>query len=239
MDAEPIPVVESTTAEFTRLLEYLKATRGFDFSAYKVSSLMRRIQKRMREVGVESYSAYTDFLEVHPHEFGPLFDTILINVTSFFRDPAAWDYLAQSVLPRLVEEKGEDGRIRIWSAGCASGEEAYSLAMLLCEAVGEEAFRQRVKIYATDADEGVLVFARQGAYEPRQVTDVPGELLEKYFEANGSRHVFRADLRRCLIFGRHDLIQDAAISRLDLLVCRNTLMYFNSETQEKILARFH
>ena len=239
MEAEPTPAAESSTAEFTRLLEYLKISRGFDFGAYKVSSLMRRIQKRMREVGVEGYSAYTDFLEVHPHEFGPLFDTVLINVTSFFRDAPAWDYLAQNILPRLVEEKGEAGKLRIWSAACASGEEAYSLAMLLCEAVGEEAFRQRVKIYATDADEGVLVAARQGAYEPRQVVDVPADFLDKYFEASGSRHIFRNDLRRCLIFGRHDLIQDAAISRLDLLVCRNALMYFNAETQEKILARFH
>lgn len=239
MEAEPTPAAESSTSEFTRLLEYLRISRGFDFGAYKVSSLMRRIQKRMREVGVEGYSAYTDFLEVHPHEFGPLFDTVLINVTSFFRDAPAWDYLAQHVLPRLVEEKGDAGKLRIWSAACASGEEAYSLAMLLCEAVGEEAFRQRVKIYATDADEGVLVAARQGAYEPRQVLDVPADFLDKYFEASGSRHVFRNDLRRCLIFGRHDLIQDAAISRLDLLVCRNALMYFNAETQEKILARFH
>ena len=239
MEAEPSAVAESSTSEFTRLLEYLKAARGFDFGAYKVSSLMRRIQKRMREVGVESYSAYTDFLEVHPHEFGPLFDTVLINVTSFFRDAPAWDYLAQHILPRLIGEKGEAGKLRIWSAACASGEEAYTLAMLLCEAMGEEAFRQRVKIYATDADEGVLVAARQGTYEPRQVADVPAGLLDKYFEASGSRHVFRNDLRRCLIFGRHDLIQDAAISRLDLLVCRNALMYFNAETQEKILARFH
>ena len=239
MEAEPSTAAESNTSEFTRLLDYLRVSRGFDFSAYKVSSLMRRIQKRMREVGVESYAAYSDFLEVHPHEFGPLFDTVLINVTGFFRDAPAWDYLAQHILPRLVEEKGEDGRIRVWSAGCASGEEAYTLAMLLCEAVGEEAFRQQVKIYATDADEGVLATARQGSYEPRLVTDVPAPLLDKYFEATGSRHVFRSELRRCLIFGRHDLIQDAAISRLDLLVCRNTLMYFNTETQEKILARFH
>jgi two-component system, chemotaxis family, CheB/CheR fusion protein len=238
MDAEPSPASESSTSEFTRLLDYLKTSRGFDFSAYKVSSLMRRIQKRMREVGVESFAAYTDFLEVHPHEFGPLFDTVLINVTSFFRDEPAWEYIREQILPRIAEEK-EDGPIRIWSAGCASGEEAYTLAMLVCETVGEEAFRQRVKIYATDLDDGVLLTARQGSYEARQVAAIPADLLERYFEANGSRYVFRSDLRRCLIFGRHDLIQDAAISRLELLVCRNTLMYFNAEAQEKILARFH
>ena len=230
---------DSTAAEFTRLLEYLKISRGFDFGAYKVSSLMRRIQKRMREIGVPGYAQYIEFLEVHPHEFGPLFDTVLINVTSFFRDAPSWEGLAEKILPRLLEGRDAERPLRMWSAGCASGEEAFTLAMVLCEAIGEDEFRRHVKIYATDADEDALATARQGSYETRQVAGVPPELLAKYFEQNGSRYVFRSDLRRCLIFGRHDLIQDAAISRLDLLTCRNTLMYFNSETQEKILARFH
>ena len=230
---------ESSATEFTKLLDYLKASRGFDFSAYKVSSLMRRIQKRMRDVGVTTYPDYMDYLEVHPNELGPLFDTILINVTSFFRDAPAWQHLADHILPRILEERGQDQPIRVWSAGCASGEEAFTIAMLLAEALGEEGFRQWVKIYATDADEGALATARQGNYDVRQVAGVPPELLEKYFEPVGSRYIFRGDLRRCLIFGRHDLIQDAAISRLDLLVCRNTLMYFNAEAQSRILARFH
>jgi len=231
---------DPTASEFTRLLAYLKASRGFDFSAYKVSSLMRRIQKRMREIGVESYAEYSDYLEVHPNEFEPLFDTVLINATSFFRDPASWRHLQEKILPRLLEER-EPGRrpLRVWSAGCASGEEALSLAMVLAEVMGEEDFGQRVKIYATDVDERALAAARQASYEARQVSGVPQALLDKYFERNAGRLVFRSDLRRSIIFGRHDLIQDAAISRLDLLVCRNTLMYFNAETQEKILARFH
>ncbi len=240
MEAEPIPAAESnSTLEFTRLLEYLKASRGFDFGAYKVSTLMRRVQKRMREVGVQSYSQYADYLEVQPNEFGPLFDTVLINVTAFFRDPEAWQFVREHILPRIVRDKAPDAPIRIWSAGCASGEEAYTLAMLLAEAVGEEDFRKRVKIYATDADEEALIVARQGTYSERDVAGIPPDLLEKYFKTSGSRRVFRNELRRCLIFGRHDLIQDAAISRLDLLVCRNTLMYFNVEAQDRILARFH
>ncbi|HEX7181206.1 MAG TPA: CheR family methyltransferase [Thermoanaerobaculia bacterium] len=230
---------DQTAAEFSRLLEYLKASRGFDFGAYKVSSLMRRIQKRMREVGVNSYAEYADYLEVHPHEFGPLFDTVLINVTGFFRDAPAWSFLAEHILPRILEDSDPDHAVRVWSAGCASGEEAFSLAMLLIEALGEDEFRRRVKIYATDADEGALATARLASYDSRQVAGVPQPHLDKYFERVGSRYVFRNDLRRCLIFGRHDLVQDAAISRLDLLVCRNTLMYFNAETQAKILARFH
>jgi two-component system, chemotaxis family, CheB/CheR fusion protein len=225
---------------FTKLVDYLRATRGFDFSGYKISSLVRRVQKRMAEVGVTSYDDYIDFLEVHPDEFQPLFNTVLINVTSFFRDELAWQYIAERVIPRLMEERGPERQIRVWSAGCASGEEAYTVAMLFAEALGEADFRERVKIYATDADEEALTQARQGAFGPREVESVPAALLGKYFEhAKDGRYVFRPDLRRAIIFGRHDLVQDAAIGRVDLLICRNTLMYFNLETQAKILARFH
>jgi two-component system CheB/CheR fusion protein len=126
----------------------------------------------------------------------------------------------------------------VWSAGCASGEEAYTLAMIFAEAMGVESFRERVKIYATDIDDEALATARQATYTEREVADVPPELLEKYFERVDTRFVFRKDLRRHVIFGRHDLMQDAPISRVGLLVCRNTLMYFNAETQAKILQRF-
>ena len=225
--------------DFVRLLDYLKVSRGFDFSGYKISSLIRRVQKRMQQVGVSEYGAYLDYLEVHPDEFAPLFNTVLINVTAFFRDAPAWQGLAEQVLPRILEEKPPDEPIRCWSAGCASGEEAYSVAMLLAEALGEHEYRRRVKIYATDADEEALSTARQGSYPEACAKDVPPELLARYFEKSNDRYVFRPDLRRSLIFGRHDLVQDAAISRIDLLICRNTLMYFNAETQARILARFH
>jgi two-component system CheB/CheR fusion protein len=226
-------------ADFVKLLDYLKASRGFDFSGYKLAGLVRRVRKRMMKVGIESYADYIDFLEVHADEFQPLFDTVLINVTGFFRDPQAWQSLTERVLPRILAGKGEDEPVRCWCAGCASGEEAYTLAMLLAEALGDQELRRRVKIYATDVDDQALAQGRQGSYTAAQVEGVPQELVAKYFEPVGDRFAFRAELRRSLIFGRHDLLQDAAISRLDLLVCRNTLMYFNSETQAKILARFH
>src|SRR5262252_5641959 len=136
---------------FEAVLEFLKTNRGFDFTGYKRSSLMRRVQKRMGQLPqIKSYGAYQDFLEVHPEEFTPLFNTILINVTGFFRDPPAWDFLAKDVLPRLIAGKQAGEPIRVCSVGCASGEEAYSVAMLLCELLGDKAFRDRVKIYATD-----------------------------------------------------------------------------------------
>ncbi len=224
---------------FEALLVHLKNHRGFDFTGYKRSSLMRRVDRRMAQVGVADYSEYLDYLELHAEEFTALFNTILINVTGFFRDGEAWDVLRTEVLPDLLAAKAPTEPLRIWSAGCASGEEAYTLAMMLAEMMGLGEFRDRVKIYATDVDEEALSYARPGAYTQRELRGVPEELVEKYLEPAGARHVFRKDLRRSVIFGRNDLVQDAPISRIDLLVCRNTLMYFNAETQARILTRFH
>ncbi len=224
---------------FDALLLYLKQSRGFDFSGYKRSSLQRRIQKQMQLRNITSFTDYVDYLEVYPDEFVILFNAILINVTAFFRDASAWDHLSSHVLAPLLQAVATQDPIRVWDAGCASGEEAYTLVIVLAELLGIEQFRQRVKIYATDVDEEALVQARVASYSTQDLKSVPVELQEKYFEPAGGRYGFRADLRRCVIFGRHDLLQDAPISRLDLLVCRNTLMYFNAETQGRILERFH
>ena len=221
------------------LLDYLKRSRGFDFTGYKRSTLGRRIDRRMQLVGMHAYASYIDYLEVHPDEFDALFDTVLINVTCFFRDRDEWQQLAERVLPGLLAGKGPGAPVRVWSAGCASGEEAYTLAMVLAEAMGMHEFRERVKIYATDVDDDALTRARQATYAGPEMDGVPSDLLEKYFEESNNRYAFRGDLRRALIFGRHDLTRDAPISRVDLLVCRNALMYFNAETQHQILTRFH
>ncbi|GIE97436.1 CheR family methyltransferase [Paractinoplanes rishiriensis] len=231
--------MQPTDPHFEALLTYLKEARGFDFTGYKRSSLMRRVNRRMSQIDVSDYADYLDFLQVHPDEFTALFNTILINVTAFFRDTDAWDYLRAEVLGPLVAAKPAESVIRIWCAGCASGEEAYTLAMAMAEVLGPDVFRDRVKIYATDVDEEQLNEARQATYGDREMQAVPPELQERYFEAAGGRFTFRKDLRRSVIFGRNDLVQDAPISRIDLLTCRNTLMYFNAETQAKILNRFH
>ena len=230
---------EAADATLDELLGYLRRDRGFDFSGYKPAGLERRVRKRMQAAGVGTFAEYVDYLEVHPDEFVHLFNTILINVTGFFRDPPVWQALAADVVPRVAAAKAGHESIRVWSAGCASGEEAYSMAILLAEALGVEAFRERVKIYGTDVDEEALDQARQAVYPARALEDVPPALQEKYFEAAGDRRLFRKDLRRNVIFGRHDLFQDAPISRLDLLVCRNCLMYFNAEAQARIMERFH
>ncbi|MGC7099152.1 CheR family methyltransferase [Amycolatopsis lurida] len=225
--------------EFEAVLRYLKESRGFDFTGYKRTSLARRVRRRMHQIGIDDYPAYVDRLQLDVKEFGALFDTILINVTSFFRDPDAWTVLRETLIPALLAERSPEDQIRIWSAGCASGEEAYTLAMVFAEAIGPERFRQRVKIYATDVDEQALADARHAAYPESAIENVPPELRATYFERQGEKYTFRKDLRRSVIFGRNDLVQDAPISRIDLLVCRNTLMYFNAETQTKILGRLH
>ena len=162
-------------------------------------------------------------------------------MTGFFRDPSAWECLTKDVVPKLVRTDNPGKPIRIWEPqAVASGEEAYTLAIMLAEALGAEGFRERVKIYATDiTDDIALSRARLAVYEAKEVENVPAELRDKYFEKVNYRYAFLKEYRRSVIFGRHDLLQDAPISRIDLLVCRNTLMYFNSEAQNRILERFH
>jgi two-component system CheB/CheR fusion protein len=221
------------------LLEHVRQNRGFDFTGYKRPSLERRVSRRIEDLGLDSTAAYLDHLEVNPDEFAALFDTIFINVTGFFRDAPAWDYLASDVIPKILATRGEHQAIRVWCAGCATGEETFTTAMVLAEALGTEAYCKRVKIYATDVDGDALDHARAAVFSAKQLEAVPQELRDRYFVAQDQRYAFRKELRRTVIFGRNDLVQDAPISRVDLLLCRNTLMYFNAETQAKILRRFH
>lgn len=229
----------ATGRAFEGLLEYLSRSRGFDFRVYKRATLMRRFEKRLQHVGVADFVEYMDYLEVHHEEFDHLFNTILINVTSFFRDQASWAFIREEVVPRILASKGAGEPVRAWTAGCASGEEPFTLAMVLAEALGPGDFASRVKIYASDIDDDALASARAASFDPSHMTGVPEDLREKYFDAQRDRFVFRPEFRRSIIFGRHNVVRDAPISRLDLLVCRNTLMYFNAETQAQILARFH
>jgi two-component system CheB/CheR fusion protein len=224
---------------FEALLEFLNRSRGFDFTGYKRTNLERRFRRRMDAVACRSYGDYLDYIEVHPEEYEQLFDTLLINVTEFFRDAPAWIHLRDEVLPEMLQSKGPDEPIRVWSAGCASGQEAYSAAMVLAEVLGDADYLDRVKIYGTDVDEDALTTARHAIYTSKETEAVPAELREKYFEPADRRLAFRKDLRRTVIFGRNNLMADAPISRLDLLICRNTLMYFTSETQGQILRHFH
>ncbi len=221
------PEVENTEdQDLEDLLAFIRDSRGFDFTGYKRSSLGRRVRKRMTDVGMDDYVDYRDRLESSAEEFRHLFDTILINVTDFFRDADAWSFLQSDVVPELVASLDPSEEIPVWSAGCSSGEEAYSLAIIFAEILGAEAYLNRVKIYGTDVDEDALREARAGLYSSNALKGLPEDLRKNYFEPSGTQFAFRSDLRRRVIFGRHDITSDAPISRLNLLVCRNTMMYF-------------
>jgi two-component system CheB/CheR fusion protein len=224
---------------FEGLIRYIQESRGVDFRGYKRTSLRRRISLRMEHLHVDGFADYHSFLEAHPQEFVDLLNTVLINVTSFFRDPEAWEALKSEALPRLVAPARGRDQLRVWSVGCATGEEPYSLAMLLCEELGPAEFARRVKIYATDLDEAALNVARHASYLPRDVEGVPENLLQKYFERTNNHYMVSRDLRKAVIFGRHNIVHDAPISRIDLLVCRNLLIYLETETQNAVLPRLH
>jgi len=225
--------------DFEALLDYIQGNRGVDFRGYKRTSLRRRITLRMSAIEVNSFGAYQSHLEADPGEFESLLNTVLINVTSFFRDTEAWEVLKSEVIPKLIAQSEPDKPIRIWSVGCASGQEPFSIAMLFAEVLGTSEFCNRVKIYATDLDEEALKVARIATYAPRDIEGVPPELLERYFERRNNHYVFERELRKCVIFGRHNVVHDAPISRIDLLICRNLLIYLEADTQGVVLPRLH
>src|SRR5262245_33918606 len=207
--------------ELERVIEKVSTEHGFDVRGYKRTTLYRRVRRRMADAGCPTVDDYLVRLESNRHEYSQLINTILINVTEFFRDPEAWTFLERECLPPLLRRKPAGEPVRAWSAGCATGEEAYSLAIALADALGDRSLRA-VKIYATDIDEGALATARAGVYTPEQVGTIPPERVERHFEElQGGRYSIRRDLRSCVIFGQHNVLVDPPISRLDLLVCRN------------------
>ncbi len=233
------PLLEVTQLE--DLLIYLSQTHQVDLTGYKRSTLMRRTLLRMQRVGVKDYQDYLAYLRQQPDEVVHLLDTVFINFTNFFRDPLVWGYLADQVIPKIVASKAPDEPIRVWSAGCASGEEAYSLAILLIEALGIEQFQQRVWIYGTDIDPDAILQARKGYYPIYKVEAMPAALHEKYFERcrDHYRYCWREDMRCSMSFHQHNLIRDSPLPEIDLLLCRNLLMYFTPETQLQALANLY
>jgi len=225
--------------ELERLIEHVKQLRGFDFSGYKRPTLGRRVRKRMADIGVDTIGAYIDQLEASSEEFAALFDTVLINVSAFFRDPQVWERVARDVIPAIIAGKAPGEPIRVWSAGCASGEEPYTIAMLFAAELGRDAYRERVKIFATDIDGAALDEARRAVYEPKRLESIPQDLRERWFEPSGDGFRLDGELRRSVIFGLNDLLRDPPITRLDLLACRNTLMYFNADAQADVVRRLH
>ena len=220
------------------LLQELAEHRGFDFRGYKKTTLERRFRKRMFQLNIGTFTEYGEYIRRNGDEATELLNTILINVTEFFRDPPAWEILRNEILPPILKVLKSGASFRAWSAGCASGEEAYSVAIILSEFFGPRIAEFDVKIYATDIDDDALTTARRGEYSAEALRRVRPEWRGKYFHGKGMLRVNR-EIRRLVIFGKSNLAQDAPISHVDLLLCRNVLIYFDAELQNQILARLH
>ncbi|MEU6142792.1 protein-glutamate O-methyltransferase CheR [Streptomyces sp. NPDC047081] len=237
-DARRVTESDRLPDEWGRILDLLRQARGFTFTGYKHGVLQRCVGRRMAVLGITSYTAYRQRLAAGPGECDRLLRTLLIGTTSFFRDPRAWDYLRQEIVPELLEKSVPNRDVRVWSAGCARGEEAYSLAILFAEALGRGPVLPRVRIFATDVDPDALHVARSGVYPDRAVTAMPSRLRDTYLVPHGDQFRIRSGLRYSVVFGRHDIMRDVPLSGVDLLVCRNTLMYFDRTTQAGVLDGF-
>jgi len=220
------------------LLQELAEQRGIDFRGYRKTTLERLLRKRMFHVNIGNYAEYGEYIRNHSDEANALLNTLLINVTEFFRDLPAWEVLRNEILPPLLKPLKSGGSYRAWSAGCASGEEAYSIAIILSEFFGPRIAEFDIKIYATDIDEEALIAGRRAEYSADALRRIRPEWRDKYFHGKNMFRVSR-EIRRLVIFGRSNLGQDAPISHVDLLVCRNVLIYFDSEPQKQILTRLH
>ena len=221
------------------ILERVSRQASIDFRPYKTTTILRRIGRRMTVTHHSSMRAYADYLEAHPEEVGELVKAFLINVTQFFRDSEAFAYLRHEVLPKLIEHARDRDRVlRLWAAGCATGEEPYSLAMLLTDLLGAEFSEWSVKIFATDLDEAAINFARRGLYSENLLKTVPLEYRERFFERFDQGYRIAKSLRQMVIFGQQDLSRSAPFPRIDLVLCRNVLIYFTLELQEFVLNQF-
>ncbi|SAK81483.1 chemotaxis protein [Caballeronia glebae] len=212
---------------------------GHDFSGYKVKTFLRRVQRRMQVLQVETPDAYIARLTADPEEVSALFRDLLINVTSFFRDASAFDSLANEVLPKLFERRGPDYTVRVWVPGCATGEEVYSLAMLLREQLDGRDPVPRVQVFATDIDDHALSVARAARYPAQMLDGVSEARRERFFVADGGSYVLAKEIRDLCVFSPHSVIRDPPFSRIDLVSCRNLLIYFGVEVQNQVIPTFH
>ena len=221
------------------ILTVLRVRTGHDFSRYKTPTLIRRIARHLQIHDLEDIPAYLEFLREHPSEIQSLLKNLLINVTNFFRDREAWKALEREVVPQLFAGKKSGDTVRVWSCGCASGEEAYSLGMILYEYAERLPDAPKIQIFATDVDEDAIAEAREHRYPQSIEADVSPERLRRFFVNEGKYYRVRKELRESVLFAPHSVLRDPPFSKLDLITCRNLLIYLNRETQERVMEIFH
>ena len=222
-----------------QILLQIRNSTGHDFSLYKKSTIGRRVERRMAHHNIDEMAVYARFLKQNPAEVQTLFKELLINVTSFFRDPEAFAALKQEILPQMLADKPDDYVFRIWVAGCASGEEAYSIAILLREIMDETHRDFRVQIYATDLDDEAIDTARTGCYPPNIAQDVTPERLRRFFTRDDAGYKVKKDIRAMVVFAVQSVIKDPPFTKLDLLSCRNLMIYLEPEQQDRLIPNFH
>lgn len=231
------PITENS--QLRAFLDELRDQSGIDFTSYKQATIERRLQRRMVVTGQGSITDYIRYVQTNPKERRQLVTSFLIKVTEFFRDPEVFAYLKEHVLSELIREaEARESDLRIWSAGCATGEEAYSLAMMVADIVEEEQLRLNIRIFATDLDADAVSFARRGMYPARLLGNLDPSLLERHFTKHGDDYEVNKLLRGMVVFGEHDLGQRAPFPRIDLILCRNVLIYFTSSLQRRALQLF-
>ncbi len=225
--------------DFAALLNRIRERSGIDFSTYKTATIIRRLRGRMGAMGYASLGDYAKHVEADAEEYARLVSSLLIKVTEFFRDPKVFDFLRDQTLPLLIGEARKHGRqLRVWSAGCSTGEEAYSLAITLSEALGNETGAVDVRVFATDIDSAAIAFARRGLYPPAALQNVSPILRTRYFVKSDGGYDVAKSIRAMMIFGEHDLGARAPFPRIDLILCRNVLIYFNQPMQRAALETF-
>ncbi len=222
-----------------RIFSLIRAQTGHDFSLYKQNTILRRIQRRMALHQIDDISDYVVYLQNNKHEVDILFKEFLIRVTNFFRDEDAFEVLKQKVLPLITRDKSYDKPVRVWVPGCSTGEEAYSLAIILREYAQQTMSNFKIQIFATDIDSSAINIARAGTYMDNISVDVSPERLSRYFIKQGDSYKIKEELREMVVFSLHNVIKDAPFSKLDLISCRNLLIYLGSAVQKKILPLFH
>jgi two-component system CheB/CheR fusion protein len=233
------PAPELGAEALQEVLAIVKTHTKHDFSTYKQPTMLRRITRRLLVHGLADIPAYVQFLGENPGEVQALLRDLLISVTNFFRDKAAFAALESLVVPRLFDGKTADDEIRVWCVGCATGEEAYSIAMLMCEYAATLNAPPKIQIFASDIAESSIAYAREGRYDETIALDVSPERLRHFFTKDGASYRVKKELRELVLFAPHNILHDSPFSRQDLLSCRNLLIYFNRQTQEKVMEVFH
>ncbi|MGI4977248.1 MAG: CheR family methyltransferase, partial [Janthinobacterium lividum] len=233
------PAGTALAAALDRIAAVLLERTGHDFHGYKRPTFMRRVHRRMGVVGAERIEDYLDMLRGRPEEAQNLFNDLLIGVTRFFRDPREFEFLEREVVPMLFGSKGREDQVRVWVLGCASGEEAYSIAILLREHAARLASPPGVQIFATDLDTRALAVARAGRYPATIAQDVSPARLARWFTEEGATYAVSRELRDACVFSQHSLVKDTPFSRLDLVSCRNLLIYLGPELQDRVIPLLH